>query len=138
MVTVETTIRVSIPDEGMTLEQLEAAVGEVVRDAGQALLLAGCQAIETQALARAGSELRPDKRRAVDLLTRFGNKCAARDSARALADAGGRERTVLSAARCDPEAGARSARQSVEHGHGGGQTDPRQPRAARHRPVDQR
>src|SRR6266536_4481249 len=72
MVTVETTIKVSIADEGMSLEQLEAAVGEVVRDAGQALLLAGCQAIETQALARASSELRPDKRRAVDLLTRFG------------------------------------------------------------------
>ena len=70
--TVETTITVSIPEEGMNLEALAAAMAQAVGRAGQELMVAACQRREKEVLARAGRALRRDKQRPLDLLTRFG------------------------------------------------------------------
>lgn len=72
MPTVNTTITLSIPEDGMSLEALEAAVAEAVGRAGRELVIAGCQAMEAEALERAGRRVGRDKRRPLDLLTRFG------------------------------------------------------------------
>ena len=50
MASVETTISITIPEEGMTLEDLEAAVAQAVVQAGQELLVAGCAAMEARVL----------------------------------------------------------------------------------------
>lgn len=71
MPTVSTTITLSIPEGGISLAALEAAVAEAATRAGRDLLLAGCQAMERESLAWSGSSLRHEKRRSVDLLTRF-------------------------------------------------------------------
>ncbi len=52
MPTVETTIRVSIPEEGATLGELEAAVTQAAEEAGRQLLLAACEEMEEEALIR--------------------------------------------------------------------------------------
>lgn len=72
MPTVETTIKISIPQEGMTLQALEVAVAQEVRRAGRELILAGCKAMEAQILNRERKVLRPNKRRPLDILTSFG------------------------------------------------------------------
>ena len=71
MASVETTISITIPEEGMTLEDLEA-VAQAVVQAGQELLVAGCAAMEARVLRQAGKRWYPNKRRPLDLLTRFG------------------------------------------------------------------
>lgn len=72
MPTVQTTITISIPDEGMSLQELENAVAQAARRACQQLLTAAAQEMETRILQKAGSTLHPDKQRPLDLLTRFG------------------------------------------------------------------
>lgn len=72
MPTVETTITVSIPEDGMSLEALERAVAQEVRQAGQELIMAACKNMEGEILTREGPGLRLDKRRPLDLITRFG------------------------------------------------------------------
>ena len=46
MATVETTIRVSIPDGGATLGEVEQRVAEAVQAVGRELLVAVCAALE--------------------------------------------------------------------------------------------
>jgi len=75
MPTVETTITVSIPEGGATLDELEAAVGRAVEEAGQRLLTAGCADLEEEALIRLrrmGRPVQQVKVRPLDMLTRFG------------------------------------------------------------------
>lgn len=80
MATVEITVKVSICQEGMSLQELEEAVGVAVGEAGRDLLRRGCQALEDSWLERQSTlgagggqtVLRRSKRRSLDLLTRFG------------------------------------------------------------------
>lgn len=72
MLTVETTITISIPEEGVTLETLEGTVAQAVAKVGRDMVVAGCRAIEERVMAREGRQLRRDKQRPLDLLTRFG------------------------------------------------------------------
>lgn len=72
MLTVETTITVSIPEDGLSLEALEGAVAQAVAKGGRELVVAGCRAIEEQILEGKGARLRRDKERPLDLLSRFG------------------------------------------------------------------
>jgi hypothetical protein len=75
MPTVETTIRVSIPEEGATLGQLEAVVARAVEEAGQRLLLGACGELEEEALIRLRrmrGRVQQVKMRPLDMLTRFG------------------------------------------------------------------
>jgi len=51
MPAVETTIRISVPEGGMTLGELEAAVAQAAEEAGQRLLVAAYREMEA---ARAG------------------------------------------------------------------------------------
>ncbi len=67
MATVETTVTISVPDDGMSLEALEAAITTALTQAGQRLLLAACQAVEERQPQR-----RASKPRGTHLLTRFG------------------------------------------------------------------
>jgi len=71
MTIVETTVTVSINQEGDTLEELEAKIGEALQQAGRELLCEACQHVETQVL-EARMELRRSKERGLHLLTRFG------------------------------------------------------------------
>lgn len=71
MTTVETTVTISINQESLTLEELEARIGEALQEAGRTLLAQACHHVETQVLA-ADQELRRSKRRGLHLLTRFG------------------------------------------------------------------
>jgi len=74
MSTVETTIRVSIPDGGATLGEVEQRVAEAVQAAGRELLVAACAALEREVvrvLTRRGQVQRV-KTRPLDVLTRFG------------------------------------------------------------------
>lgn len=52
MTTVEITVRVSIRPEGMSLQEVEEAVGVAVGEAGRDLLRQGCQALEDSWLER--------------------------------------------------------------------------------------
>lgn len=72
MATVETTIRITIPEEGMSLQDLEASAAEVLQQAGRELLVAGCAAMEAQVLERGRERWYRNKRRPLDLLSRFG------------------------------------------------------------------
>ncbi|MBI2861984.1 MAG: UPF0236 family protein, partial [Chloroflexi bacterium] len=72
MPTVETTIKISIPAEGMSLKALEGAIAEAARKACQRLLLASAQAMEAKALEGVGRPLGRDKQRSLQLLTHFG------------------------------------------------------------------
>jgi hypothetical protein len=74
MPTVETTIRVSIPDEGSSLGEVEQGIAEALQAAGRELLLAACTCLEEEAvrvLAQRGRVQRV-KARPLDMLTRFG------------------------------------------------------------------
>lgn len=70
MPTVETTITVSIAEEA-DLGEMEQRVWEAVWAAGRALVVAAAGVVEEAALV-AGSELRREKRRPREVLTRFG------------------------------------------------------------------
>jgi hypothetical protein len=80
MATVEITVSVSIGQDGMSMQELEDAVGVAVEEAGRDLLRRACHALEDSWLERrpalnggAGqTALRRSKRRSLDLLTRFG------------------------------------------------------------------
>lgn len=72
MPTVETTVTISVPDEGLTLEALEAAIAGALGQAGRQLLLAACQAMDDAASRAASSRAQRHKPRGSHLLTRFG------------------------------------------------------------------
>ena len=57
MATVETTIKLSIPQEGVTLQALEVAVAKEVRQAGRELILAGGKVMEAQILTKLGQRV---------------------------------------------------------------------------------
>jgi len=74
MATVETTIRVSIPDEGATLGEVEEGVAEAVQRAGRELLVAACAALEEEVarVLRRRGQVQRVKTRPLDVLSRFG------------------------------------------------------------------
>ncbi len=72
MPTVETTITVSIPEESVTLGELEEQVAQAVQEAGRTLLAEACQALEKSVAARHRRRVQQVKARPRDLLTRFG------------------------------------------------------------------
>lgn len=72
MRTVEATIRVSIPEEGATLAEVEAAVMQAAEEAGGRLLLAACRELEEKALRELRGRVQQVKVRPLDILTRFG------------------------------------------------------------------
>ncbi|MDI6773703.1 MAG: UPF0236 family protein [bacterium] len=72
MPTVETTVTISVPDEGLTLEALEAAIAGALGQAGRQLLVAACQAMDDAASRAASSRAQRHKPRGSHLLTRFG------------------------------------------------------------------
>jgi len=72
MTHVETKVTVSINPNGMTLEEMEREIGQVLQQAGQQLVLQACQAMEAQMMEREKGKYRLDKRRPLHLLTRFG------------------------------------------------------------------
>jgi hypothetical protein len=72
MTTVETTISITIAETGVSLQSLEAAVAEALGKAGRELLLAACAAVERNLFESAGKRWLRNKRRPLDLLTRFG------------------------------------------------------------------
>src|SRR3989337_3153836 len=72
MPTVETTITISIPEDGVTLAELEAAVTQAAEEAGRRLLLAACEEVEEQALRELRGRVQQVKVRPLDMLTRFG------------------------------------------------------------------
>lgn len=69
MPTIETTVSVTVP-EGATVAEIEAMVGARLREAGREVLGKAVSILEEEALA-AGDVLR-DRRRSVDILSRFG------------------------------------------------------------------
>lgn len=70
MPTVETTISITIPEGGMSLEVLEALIVQEAQRGGRELLVAGCRAMEASVVAK-GTQ-RKDKQRPLELLTPFG------------------------------------------------------------------
>jgi hypothetical protein len=72
MATVTTTVTLSISPEGMSLEALEAEIGQALQRAGQELLVQACHTLEVGLLERQPSRLRRGKQRPLHLLTRFG------------------------------------------------------------------
>jgi hypothetical protein len=70
-VQLNTAISVEVPDS-TTLDDVEQILAGALRSAGQRLLVALCQELETIVLQQAGPSLRADHRRARHLLTRFG------------------------------------------------------------------
>jgi hypothetical protein len=72
MATVTTTVALSMSPEGMSLEALEAEIGQALQRAGQELLVQACHTLEVGLLERQPSRLRRGKQRPLHLLTRFG------------------------------------------------------------------
>ncbi|MEW6569533.1 MAG: UPF0236 family transposase-like protein, partial [Chloroflexota bacterium] len=72
MPTVQMTVILSIPHEGLRLEALEDRLAQVLAQTGRQLLEQACQAIETIQLQAQPPGSRRDKPRPLDLLTRFG------------------------------------------------------------------
>jgi len=74
MPTVETTISVSIPDEGATLAEVEQGIAQALQAAGRELLVRASQALEEGAMAvlRGRGQVQRVKVRTLDILTRFG------------------------------------------------------------------
>lgn len=72
MTTVSTTVNISIPEEGMTLEALEEMISSHVQQAASKLLLHACKAQETRILDNQEPGVHRNKQRPLDLLTRFG------------------------------------------------------------------
>jgi hypothetical protein len=66
---VETTVSVTVP-EGATVAEIEAMVVARLREAGREVLGKAVRALEEEALA--AGDVRQDKRRSVDILSRFG------------------------------------------------------------------
>jgi hypothetical protein len=71
MTIIETTVTMSINQKGLTLEEMEAQIGDALQQAGRDLLIQVCQVMEAQVLEER-AELRRSKRRGLHLLTRFG------------------------------------------------------------------
>jgi hypothetical protein len=69
---VQETISVSIPEEGMTLDEPESAVWAAASAAARDAITAACAVIEADAVVRAGDRVSLDRRRPLDVLTRFG------------------------------------------------------------------
>ena len=69
---VQETISVSVPEEGMTLDELESAVWAAAGAAARDAITAACAVIEADAMVRAGDRVSLDRRRSLDVLTRFG------------------------------------------------------------------
>ena len=71
---VETTIKVSIPEGGVSMGDLERCVGRAVEEAGRELLGKVCQMLEEEGLAalRRRRQAQQVKIRPLDVLTRFG------------------------------------------------------------------
>lgn len=73
MPTVETTITISIPEDGMSLGDLEArVVARAAEEASRRLLIAACGEMEEEALRRMRGQVQQVKVRRLDMLTRFG------------------------------------------------------------------
>ena len=72
MTNVETKVTLSIKPNGMTLEELEKEIGQVLQHAGQQLLLQACQAMEADLMEQEKGRYLRDKRRSLHLLSRFG------------------------------------------------------------------
>ena len=62
MTIIETTVTHSINLNGLTMEELEAQIGDALQQAGRDLLIQACQVMEAQVLEE-HSELRRSKRR---------------------------------------------------------------------------
>jgi hypothetical protein len=71
MATVETSVQLTIP-EGCSLADLELLIATRLQEAGREMLTAACGAMEEEVLQEQAHQLKPNKRRARDLLTRFG------------------------------------------------------------------
>lgn len=72
MTCVETKVTMSINPNGMSLEELEQEIGKVLQQAGQQLLIHACQVMEAELMEQEEGRYLRDKRRTLDLLTRFG------------------------------------------------------------------
>lgn len=70
----ETTFRVSIADEGASLDEVEQRVAEAVQAAGRELLVAACKAVEREVVVvlRRRGQVQRVKGRPLDMLTRRG------------------------------------------------------------------
>lgn len=71
MATVERQVQLTVPD-GCSLAELEGIIAEHLQELGRALMMAACTAVEEELLHDPAQRLKPNKRRARDLLTRFG------------------------------------------------------------------
>jgi hypothetical protein len=71
MTIVETTITLSINPKELTLEELEAQIGEALQHAGRDLFISACKVLEAQ-IQEEHSELHRSKMRGLHMLTRFG------------------------------------------------------------------
>ena len=92
MTIAEATVWLSIPAQGMSLEELETRIGQVVKQAANDLLRQACQHMDAE-LVENGPAVRAVKKRPLQLLTRFGwtrlvrgQVCAARAAARCWAE----------------------------------------------------
>jgi hypothetical protein len=71
MTIVETTVKLSIPPEGLNMEELEGQIAELLQQAGKELTRKGCEQMDKQLL-EANPDLRRVKRRGLQFLSRFG------------------------------------------------------------------
>ena len=71
MTIAEATVRLSIPAQGMSLEELETRIGQVVKQAANDLLRQACQHMDAK-LVETEPAVRAVKKRPLHLLTRFG------------------------------------------------------------------
>jgi len=72
MTCVETKVTLSISQNGMGLEDLEREIGQVLQQTGQQLLRQACQVMEDRLLEQEKGRYLRNKRRQLDMLTRFG------------------------------------------------------------------
>lgn len=71
MTIAEATVRLSIPAQGMSLEELETQIGQLVKQAAHDLLRQACQHMDAE-LVHNEPAVRAVKQRSLHLLTRFG------------------------------------------------------------------
>ena len=71
MTIAEATVRLSIPAQGMSLDELETRIGQVVKQAPNDLLRQACQHMDA-GLVENEPDVRAVKKRPLHLLTRFG------------------------------------------------------------------
>ena len=69
---VEASITIDVPEEGVTLADLESAVWSAASAAARDALAAACEVMEADALARVWDGVSLDRRRPLNVLTRFG------------------------------------------------------------------